>query len=90
MKLEKTVDGLFAAPVTAPTTAAAPGMRELEADVMAIAPELAQFLDFGPGAATGSSVGGSAAITVGPQQGLQYTVHFGALTTGWPTDSSTK
>jgi hypothetical protein len=90
MKLEKTVDGLFAAPVTAPTTAAAPRMRELAADVMANTPELAQFLDFGPNAATPPSVGSSAAAAaVGPQPGWQYRVHLGALN-AWTTGSSTK
>jgi hypothetical protein len=80
MKLQKTVDGLFAAPVTAPTVAAAPRLRKLAADVMRSAPELAQYLDFGANAA---SVASGAAVcapaTLGQQQPWAYRVDLSSL-----------
>ena len=97
MKLQKTIDGSFAAPVTAPTTAAAPRVRELAADVLATTPELAKYLDFGPNAAPGASVpavaqsalASAAGAAIGAQTGWQYDVELGALN-GWTAVSSTK
>ena len=79
MGLKRTVDGFFAAPVTASTTADASRRRELAADVFAKVPELMQFLDFGTNAAAGSGHTGWSA------HGSQYHVNpgtWGGGTTG--------
>jgi hypothetical protein len=86
MKIAKTVDGLLAAPVSAPTVLGGPRMRELVDDVMRNAPELAEYLDLGSSAAAAAD----SATTQDPLRGLQskwaYNVELGSandLSNAW-------
>lgn len=87
MKLEKTVEGLFAAPLTVPTTANGPRMRELEADVRAKVPELADLLQFAPSAATKPHIVFTQPVSLGP--GVAYSVTLSSGTT-FPSFETTK
>jgi hypothetical protein len=80
MKLERTVDGLFAAPVTVPTTASGNRMRsDLEADVLAKAPELAEFLNFRPKA---SAAAPQPCTTFGQLQQVVSHIEFDPMNIG--------